>query len=108
MFIQTQKTPNPNSLKFVTGKKVSAIGSIEISKNEMTDNILLKNIFSVKGVESIFLTEDFLSINKQDDINWEDIKHIVLALLNEYYANGKEIIIDKKPSIVNTENLKRS
>ena len=106
MFIQTQKTPNPNSLKFVTGKKVSTIGSIEISKNEMTDNILLKNIFSVKGVESIFLTEDFLSINKQDDINWEDIKHIVLALLNEYYANGKEIIIDKKPLITNTENLK--
>ena len=67
---------------------------------------MLKNIFSVKGVESIFLTEDFLSINKQDDINWEDIKHIVLALLNEYYANGKEIIIDKKPSIINTENLK--
>jgi len=106
MFIQTQKTPNPNSLKFVTGKKVSAIGSIEISKNDMTDNILLKNIFSVKGVESIFLTEDCLSIYKQNDINWEDIKHIVLALLNEYYANGKEIIIDKKPPIINTENLK--
>ena len=106
MFIQTQKTPNPNSLKFVTGKKVSAIGSIEISKNEMTDNILLKNILSVKGVESIFLTEDFLSINKQESIDWEDIKHIVLALLNEYYANGKEIIIDQKPTIVNTQNLK--
>jgi len=106
MFIQTQKTPNPNSLKFVTGKKVSSIGSIEISKDEMTDNILLRNIFAVKGVESIFLTEDFLSINKQEDIDWEDIKHIVLALLNEYYANGKEIIIDKKPSIVDVENLK--
>ena len=60
---------------------------------------MLKNIFSVKGVESIFLTEDFLSINKQNDIDWEDIKHIVLALLNEYYANGKEIIIDKKVPI---------
>ena len=48
MFIQTQKTPNPNSLKFVTGKKVSSIGSIEISKNEMTDNILLRNIFFCK------------------------------------------------------------
>ena len=47
-----------------------------------------------------------MSINKQEDIDWEDIKHIVLALLNEYYANGKEIIIDKKPSIVNVENLK--
>ena len=106
MFIQTQKTPNPNSLKFVPGKKVSSIGPIEISKNEMTDNILLRNIFSVKGIESIFLAEDFLSINKQEDIDWEDIKHIVLVYLNEYYANGKEIIIDKKPSIINIENLK--
>ena len=106
MFIQTQKTPNPNSLKFVTGKKVSLIGPIEISKDGTTDNILLKNIFSVKGVESIFLTEDFLSINKQENVDWEDIKHIVLALLNEYYANGKEVIIDKKPQIVNVENLK--
>ncbi len=106
MYIQTHKTPNPNSLKFVTGKKVSSIGPIEISKNEMIDNVLLRNIFSVKGVESIFLTEDFLTINKQESIDWEDIKHIVLALLNEYYANGKEIIIDQKPTIVNTQNLK--
>ena len=79
MFIQTQKTPNPNSLKFVTGKKVSTIGSIEISKNEMTDNILLKNIFSVKGVESIFLTEDWARFKLKYD------------LLTNY--NGKSLVI---------------
>ncbi len=106
MFIQTQKTPNPNSLKFITGKKVSSIGPIEISKKDLTNNNLLKKIFSVRGVESIFLAEDFLSINKQDDIDWEDIKHIILALLNEYYSEGKNIIIDQKPSIDNDENLK--
>ena len=106
MFIQTQKTPNPNSLKFITGKKVSSIGPIEISKKDLTNNNLLKSIFSVRGVESIFLAEDFLSINKQDDIDWEDIKHIILALLNEYYSEGKNIIIDQKPSIDNDENLK--
>ena len=50
MFIQTESTPNPNSLKFIIGKKVSSIGTIEISKNEMIDNILLRNIFSIKGV----------------------------------------------------------
>ena len=108
MFIQTQKTPNPNSLKFITGKKVSSIGPIEISKKDLTNNNLLKKIFSVRGVESIFLAEDFLSINKQDDIDWEDIKHIILALLNEYYSEGKNIIIDQKPSIDNDEKIKRS
>ena len=106
MFIQTLKTPNPNSLKFVTGKVVSSIGPVEISKNEMINNNLLRNIFSVKGVESIFLAEDFLSINKQDQIDWEDIKHIILALLNEYYSDGGEIIINEKPSIIDVENLK--
>jgi len=105
MFIQTQKTPNPNSLKFVTGKVVSSIGPVEISKNEMINNNLLRNIFSVKGVESIFLAEDFLSINKQDQIDWEDIKHIILSLLNEYYLDGGEIIINQKPSVANVENL---
>ena len=106
MFIQTQKTPNPNSLKFITGKVVSSIGPVEVSKKEMIDNNLLRNIFSVKGVENIFLAEDFLSINKQDQIDWEDIKHIILALLNEYYSDGGGIIIDQKPSIINVENLK--
>jgi len=105
MFIQTQKTPNPNSLKFVTGKVVSSIGPVEISKNETINNNLLRSIFSVKGVESIFLAEDFLSINKQDQIDWEDIKHIILSLLNEYYLDGGEVIINQKPSISNVENL---
>ncbi len=105
MFIQTLKTPNPNSLKFVTGKVVSSIGPVEISKNETINNNLLRSIFSVKGVESIFLAEDFLSINKQDQIDWEDIKHIILSLLNEYYLDGGEVIINQKPSISNVENL---
>ena len=106
MFIQTQTTPNPNSLKFIPGKKVSSIGSLEIQKNDEISNILLKSILSINGVESIFLDEDFLSVNKEENINWEDIKHIILALLNEYYANGKEIILEEKPQRENVENYK--
>ena len=82
MFIQTQTTPNPNSLKFIPGKKVSSIGSLEIQKKDEISNILLKSILSINGVESIFLDEDFLSVNKEENINWEDIKHIILASLN--------------------------
>ena len=96
MFVQIQETPNPNSLKFIPGKKVSSIGSVELTKKEDTNNDLLKNIFSVNGVESIFLGDDFLSVNKNENINWEELKHIVISFINEYYADGKEFIIDKK------------
>ena len=95
MFIQTQETPNPNSLKFIPGKKVSNIGSIELMKKEETNNNLLRNILSVNGVESIFLGDDFLSVNKNEKINWEDIKHIVISLINEFYSDGKDVILDK-------------
>ena len=95
MFVQIQETPNPNSLKFIPGKKVSSIGSVELTKKEDTNNDLLKNIFSINGVESIFLGDDFLSVNKNEKINWEDIKHIVISLLNEFYLDGKDVILDK-------------
>ena len=96
MFIQIQETPNPNSLKFIPGKRVSSIGSVELTKKEDTNNDLLKNILSINGVESIFLGDDFLSVNKNENINWEELKHIVISFINEYYADGKEFIIDKK------------
>ena len=95
MFVQTQETPNPNSLKFIPGKKVSNIGSIELLKKEDTDNTLLRNILSINGVESIFLGSDFLSVNKNEKINWEDIKHIVISLINEFYSDGKDVILDE-------------
>ena len=95
MFVQIQETPNPNSLKFIPGKKVSSIGSVELTKKEDTNNDLLKNIFSINGVESIFLGDDFLSVNKNEKISWENIKHIVISLLNEFYLDGKDVILDK-------------
>ena len=95
MFVQIQETPNPNSLKFIPGKKVSSIGSVELTKKEDTNNDLLKNILSINGVESIFLGDDFLSINKNEKTNWEDIKHIVISLINEFYSDGKDLILGK-------------
>ena len=95
MFVQIQETTNPNSLKFIPGKKVSNIGPVELSKKEDTNNNLLKNILSINGVESIFLGDDFLSVNKNEKINWEDIKHIVISLINEFYFNGKDVVLDK-------------
>ena len=96
MFVQTEITPNPNSLKFIPGKAVSNIGSLEITKKEKSDNDLVRNLLSINGVTGIFLGSDFISINKKENIDWEDIKHIVISLINDFYSNGKEIVIDKK------------
>ena len=93
MFIQTEITPNPNSLKFLPGKNVSNIGSFEVTKKEDTDSELVRNLLSINGVTGVFLGTDFLSINKNEDVIWEDIKHIVISLINEFYATGKEFII---------------
>ena len=94
MFIQTETTPNPNSLKFLPGKKVSNSGVLEITKKDETNNPLVRNILSVNGVEGILLADDFISVNKSDKINWEEIKHIIISLINDFYLDGKELVLD--------------
>ena len=95
MFVQTESTPNPNSLKFLPGKTVSNNGSFEITKKDEVSNELVRNLLSINGVEGIFLGADFISINKNEKISWDEIKHIVISLINDYYSNGKEFVIDK-------------
>jgi|TARA_B100000902_G_scaffold35438_1_gene42539 Fe-S cluster biogenesis protein NfuA len=95
MFVQTEVTPNPNSLKFLPGKKVSNSGPYEITKKEDIQNDLVRNILSVNGVEGIFLGEDFISVNKNDEIKWDEIKHIVISFINDFYSDGKEYVIDE-------------
>ena len=95
MFVQTQITPNPNSLKFLPGKTVSNCGSFEISKKDNIQNELIRNILSINGVEGIFLSKDFISVNKYDETSWDEIKHIVISFINDFYASGKEFVINK-------------
>ena len=97
MFVQTEVTPNPNSLKFLPGKLVSKAGSFEITRKDEINNELIRNLLSVNGVEGIFLGKDFISINKYDDTSWEDIKHIIISLINDFYSSGKESVIEKSP-----------
>ena len=103
MFVQTQKTPNPNSLKFLPGKKVSEDGPYEILNKDETNNNLIRNILSINGVTGIFLGEDFLSVNKEKEVDWENIKHIVISHINEYYLLGNEFIISKKNNDSNND-----
>ena len=105
MFVQTEITPNPNSLKFLPGKSVSNKGSFEITQKDQTNNELVKNLLSINGVEGIFLGKDFISINKYDHTSWDEIKHIVISLINDFYSSGKECVVENT-LIENNENLK--
>ena len=105
MFVQTEITPNPNSLKFLPGKSVSNKGSFEITQKDQTNNELVKNLLSINGVEGIFLGKDFISINKYDDTPWDEIKHIVISLINDFYSSGKECVIENT-LIEDDKNLK--
>ena len=95
MFVQTQITPNPNSLKFIPGKNVSLIGPIEITDIAKTNNELIRNILSIEGVKGIFLSEDFISVNKLENFDWEDLKHIIISFINDYFSKGNENVISK-------------
>ena len=95
MYVQIENTPNPNALKFMPGKMVSKNGQMEITKKEDTNNGLVRSLLSINGVTGIFLGSDFLSVNKEENKNWEDIKHIVISLINDFYSSGKEFVIDK-------------
>ena len=95
MFVQTEMTPNPNSLKFLPGKKVSNSGPYEITKKDNVQNELVRNILSINGVEGVFLGEDFISVNKNDLSKWDDVKHIVISFINDFYSDGNKFVIDE-------------
>ena len=95
MFVQTEITPNPNSLKFLPGKVVSNNGSFEITKKDQTNNELIRNLLAVRGVEGIFLGKDFISINKSDEVDWDEIKHVIISLINDFYSSERNCVIQK-------------
>ena len=109
MFVQTEITPNPNSLKFLPGRIVSNHGSFEVTKKDETNNELIRNLLSVNGVEGIFLGKDFISINKYDDIEWDEVKHIIISLINDFYSTGKKCVIEKNldEDVENLEEIEK-
>ena len=96
MFVQTEITPNPNSLKFIPGKSVSLIGPVEITEINKTSNGLIRNILSIEGVKGVFLSDNFISVNKTNGYEWEDLKHIIISFINDYFANGNDNVISER------------
>ena len=105
--IQTETTPNPNSLKFISEKIISAIGTEEFQKKDLTDinNIFIKELLNLKGVELVLLSENFLSVKKNSEITWDVLKPMVISHLNDYFEkNNKPILNQQKPVKAHSED----
>ena len=96
MMVETEHTPNPDTLKFLPGKKVSEVGPIEFLKNDKSIKVSLANqILSLEGIVMVFFGEDFITVKKEKDLNWEDLKHGIISEINDYYSKGNEVVVGK-------------
>ncbi len=93
--IQIESTPNPNSLKFLSEKVISAIGTEEFQKDKIKglNNSFIRELLDFKGVELVLLSKNFLSVKKSDDVSWNDLKPMVISHLNHYFENNNEPIL---------------
>tara|TARA_E500000331_G_C17088073_1_gene639831 strand:- start:183 stop:740 length:558 start_codon:yes stop_codon:yes gene_type:complete len=96
MMVETEHTPNPDTLKFLPGKKVSEIGPIEFLKNDKKIKVpLASKILSLEGTSMVFFGEDFITVKKEKELSWEDIKHTIISEINHFYSQGNEVVIKK-------------
>ena len=96
MMVETEHTPNPNTLKFLPGKKVSEVGPIEFLKNDKSIKVSLANkILSLEGTVMVFFGEDFITVKKKKDLNWDDLKHGIISEINDYYSKGNNVVVSK-------------
>ena len=97
MVVHTEHTPNPDTLKFLPGKKVSEAGPVEFLKSDKNINIpLINKIFSIKGTTMVFLGEDFITVKKEKKSEWDDLKYDIISEINDHYLQGNNVIINKK------------
>ena len=107
--IQTESTPNPNSIKFLSEKTISDIGTEEFQKqnSENLTNSFIKELLNFDGVELVLLSKNFLSVKKTEEASWNDLKPMVISHLNHYFENNDEPILkdlNKKENNLNNED----
>ena len=103
--IQTESTPNPNSLKFLSEKVISDTGAEEFQKKDSKNlsNTFIKELLEFEGVELVLLSKNFLSVNKTEDVSWDELKPMIISHLNHYFENNNEPILKENKK---TENFK--
>jgi len=95
MFIQTEPTPNPATLKFMPGRTVLGDGTVDFrDKSEATTSPLAQRLFGVDGVAGVFLGSDFISVTKNEADEWQHIKPAILGAIMEHFMSGAPVIAD--------------
>jgi len=104
--IQTESTPNPNSLKFLSEKTISAIGTEEFQKekSEGISNTFIKELLQFDGVELVLLSKNFLSVKKTEESSWNELKPMIISHLNHYFENNNEPILKESKKSVSSLN----
>ncbi len=104
--IQTEPTPNPNSLKFLSENIISTAGTEEFQKDKSTNvsNPFIKELLQFKGVELVLLAKNFISVKKSEEASWNDLKPMVISHLNHYFENNSEPILKSKEKFETVEN----
>lgn len=93
MFIQTEATPNPATIKFLPGRTVLESGVAEFkTAEEAAAQPLPSRLFGIQGVEGVFLGQDFISVTKADDTDWSVLKPMILGSLMEHISTGQPIV----------------
>mgnify|MGYP006090340663 CR=1 FL=1 len=97
--IQVEQTPNPESLKFLPGKIISEIGTEEFQKKDLKkiNNNFIKELLSFNGVELILLAKDFISVKKNQNVSWDDLKPVIISHINDYFEKNKKPILINNP-----------
>ena len=99
MFIQTQDTPNPATLKFIPGVPVMETGTADYpAADSATNSPLARRLFQIDGVRGVFLGGDFVAVTKEEVLDWFALKPSILAGIMEHYASGLSLIHISEPT----------
>ena len=99
MFIQTEDTPNPETLKFIPGDIILKTGTADFSSKEVaSDSPLALRLFEIDGVSRVFLATDFISVTKDPQLHWNNLKPSILTGIMEHYSSGLPAINDTDKS----------
>ena len=94
MFIQTEDTPNPLTIKFLPGKEVMKSGTADFKSKDLSQNSpLASRLFDIEGIDGVFLGSDFISVTKKENEEWFSLKPSILGKIMEHYASGETVLL---------------
>lgn len=105
MFIQTERTPNPATLKFLPGEAVMSTGTADFRDTESADRSpLARRLFQIEGVTGVFFGGDFVSVSKSDDADWQSLKPVILGVIMEHFVAGHPLLLEEAAQTVDEED----